>query len=389
MTWPLYRRTAVTGIGWTEYSKESKRTVLDLAAEACQHAIEDAGIDRSEVDSVLCYGLGDTPHPHAVASALGLPVINYYAYYYGGGNVCVATLGTAAMAITSGLAKNVLVFRAMNGRSGQRLGGTGMEAMFRPTNEAQFTFPFGWLSYPQYIAMGARRHMIKYGTTTEDFGHVAVTCRKHAVLNERAMMRKPMTLEDHQNSRPIADPLRLYDICLETDGACALLVSSAERARDLRQPPVHILGAVQGGGPRSGYAFDGFFEWDDLADLYGSYIAPTLWSQAGLGPDDIDVASIYDCFTYSVIAQLEGFGFCKPGEGGQFVRDGRIELGGALPINTHGGLLSEAYIHGLNGAVEMVSQLRGHAGARQVQGAEVALATGFGVTTGCGVVLGR
>ncbi len=388
MTWPLHRRTAVTGIGWTDYTKDSQRSILSLALEACQHAIEDAGIDYGDVDGVLCYGLNDTVHPQAVTTGLGLPRIGYHSNYVGGGNVCVATLGSAAMAITSGMARNVLVYRAMNGRSSTRLGGTGMEERFHATHEAQFTFPFGWLSYPQYIAMAARRHMVKYGTTSEDLAEVAVTCRAHAALNERAMMRRPITVADHQASRMIADPLRLLDICLETDGACAMLVSSAEQARDLRQPPVYILSVAQGGGARPGYAFDGFFEWEEHADLYAQHIAPALWSGAGLGPADVDVASIYDCFTFSVISQLEGFGFCPPGEGGRFVRDGRVALGGELPINPHGGLLSEAYIHGLNGAVEMVSQLRHQSGSRQVPGAEVALATGFGVTTGCAVVFG-
>jgi acetyl-CoA acetyltransferase len=317
-----------------------------------------------------------------------VPEVAWYANYFGGGNMCVSTLGTAAMVIQAGLAKNVVVFRAMNGRSAHRLGGTNTDSMFVPQGEAQFTFPQGWMTYAQYIAMSARRHMVKYGTTSEDFGHVAVTCRAHAVKNDRAMMRTPMTLEDHQESRVIADPFHLYDICLETDGACALLVSSAEEARSLRHAPVYVLGCSMGGGHRPGFAFDGFWTSDDMADVYAKHIAPKLFEQAGLTPGDVGVASVYDCFTYSVIAQLEGFGFCEPGEGGAFVRDGNIGLGGTLPVNPNGGMLSEAYIHGLNGAVEMVSQIRGDSGERQVEGAEVALATGFGTTTGCGVLLG-
>jgi acetyl-CoA acetyltransferase len=388
VSWKLHRSSAVSGIGWTDYSKRSGRTVLSLAVEACQKAIDDAGIDIERVDGVLSYGLNDTVHPQAVATALGLPHLGYYANYFGGGNMCVSTLGTAAMAIDAGLADNVLVFRAMNGRSGHRLGGTDTPSMFRAEGEAQFTMPSGWMTYAQYIAMAARRHMIKYGSSSEDFGHVAVACRTHAAENPRAMMREPLTLEHHQSSRLIADPLRLYDICLESDGACALLVSSAAEAESLRRPPVYVMGCALGGGRRTGYAFDGFYTGDDLADVYAGHIAPRLWEQAGVGPEDVDVASIYDCFTFSVIAQLEGFGFCEPGEGGEFVRDGAIQIGGRLPVNPHGGLLSEAYIHGLNGAVEMVSQLRGEAGARQVPDAQVALATGFGVTTGCAVVLG-
>lgn len=388
MSWNLHRTAAVTGIGWTDYSKQSGRTVLSLAVEACQKAIEDSGIDYDRVDGFVNYGLNDTVHPHAVANALGVPELAWYANYFGGGNMCVSTIGTAAMVIEAGLAKNVVVFRAMNGRSAHRLGGTNTDSMFVSRGEAQFTFPQGWMTYAQYIAMSARRHMIKYGTTSEDFGHVAVTCRAHAEKNDRAMMRAPMTLEDHQASRLIADPFHLYDICLESDGACALLVSSAEEARSLRHEPVYVLGCTMGGGHRPGFAFDGFWTSDDMADVYAKHIAPKLFEQAGLTPADVDVASIYDCFTYSVIAQLEGFGFCEPGEGGAFVRDGNIGLEGTLPVNPNGGMLSEAYIHGLNGAVEMVSQIRGDSGDRQVDGVEVALATGFGVTTGCGVLLG-
>lgn len=387
MTWELARKAAVTGIGWTEYSRQSGRSVLSLALEACQKAIDDAGIDIDRVDGIINYGLNDTVYPHAVATGLGLPNVRHEVMNQAGGNMCVATLAQAAMAIEADMASNVLIFRAMNGRSETRLGGTG-GSVARARGEAQFTKPVGWMSYPQYIAMMARRHMVKYGTTSEDFAHVATTFRKHAALNERAMLRDPMTIEDHQNSRMIVEPFHLYDICLESDGACALLVSGADEARSLDKQPVYILGASHGGGPRPGYAFDGFFTTEDMADMYAKYIADDLWRKAGVGPDDIDVASIYDCFTYSVITQLEGFGFCKPGEGGQYVRDGGIGLGGRLPVNPNGGMLSEAYIHGLNGTVEMVSQLRGDSGARQVDGAEVALATGFGGTTGSGVVLG-
>jgi len=388
MSWVLRGKTAVTGLGWTEYSKSSGRSVLSLAVEACEKAINDSGIDISRVDGILCYGLNDSVHPEAVATALGLHRLGYFANYFGGGGVSAGSVGTAAMVVGAGMADNVLVFRALNGRSQQRIGGTAMEESFaHATGGSQFTFPFGWLSPAQHIAMCARRHMLKYGTTSEDFGQVAVAFRNNAVLNERAMMRKPMTIEDHQNSRMIADPFRLLDICLETDGACAVLVSNADEARSLKQRPVYILGFNQGGGPRPGYALDTFYATEELADLYGQHVAPKMWSLAGVGPKDMDLACIYDCFTFSVISQLEGFGFCDAGEGGQFVRDGRIGLEGELPLNPNGGLLSEGYIHGLNGIVELVSQLRGQSGIRQIKEAEVGLATGFGITTGSGIVM--
>jgi acetyl-CoA acetyltransferase len=388
MTWEFHRKTAITGIGHTDFTRASGRSVLDLALEACAKAIDDAGIDIARVDGIVTYALNDSVYAQAVATGLGLPYLGYYENIDGGGNTCVSSLTTAASLVGSGMAKNVLVFRAMNGRSGHRLGGTDNDGMFQAAGEAQYTMPFGWMSYPQYIAMAARRHMIKYGTTSEDFGRVAVTQRRHAQLNDRAMMRSPLTLEDHQASRLIADPLHLYDICLETDGACATVVSGIAEARDLRHEPVEILGGTLGGGKGSGYGLDGFFMTDDMADCYAIDIAESLWANAGVSPEDIDVASIYDCFTYSVITQLEGFGFCKPGEGAAFVRDGQMDLDGTVAVNPHGGMLSEAYIHGLNGVIEMVYQLRGESGERQRPGARTALATGFGVTTGCAVVLG-
>lgn len=389
MTWQHHRQAAITGVGRTLFSKESGRSVLDLAVEAGLSAIEDSGLDVAEVDGVLTYALNDSVYTQAVATSLGLPSLGFYSNIDGGGNICVSTVLQAAMLVSSGVANNVLVYRAMNGRSGHRLGGTGNVGMFRADGEAQYTMPFGWMSYPQYIAMAARRHMIKYGTTSEDFGRVAVIQRAHAARNERAMMRAPLTLEDHQGSRIIADPLRLFDICLESDGACAVVVSRADRAKDLPNIPVHVLGGVLGGGPANGYGLDGFFMTDDMADCYAADVADQLWSASGVGPRDVDVASIYDCFTYSVLTQLEGFGFVKPGEAAGWIASGGIDLDGDVAVNTNGGMLSEAYIHGLNGVIEMVDQLRGDCGDRQRAGAEVALATGFGVTTGCAVVLAR
>lgn len=381
---------AIVGVGRTELSKDSRRSILSLATEATEMAITDAGLSLDEdLDGLATFGLNDTVPPQAVATALGLQRLRWFLYQHGGGDACCSIVGTAALAVVEGLASTVVVYRAMNGRSEVRLGETGKRGTNEARFEAQYTYPFGWMSYAQYIAMAARRHMVKYGTTSEDFAHVAVTCRQHAVSNPRAMKREPISIEDHQASRMIVDPFRLLDICQESDGACALVVTSAERARDLRQRPVFISACATGGGRRPGYFYDGFFTWEDLADLYGQYIAPDLYRGAGLHPDDIDVASIYDCFTFSVISQLEGFGFCKPGEGGAFVHDGRIGIEGELPVNPHGGLLSEGYLHGMNGVVEMVDQLQGRAAGRQVEGAEVALATGFGCTTGSGLILHR
>jgi acetyl-CoA acetyltransferase len=213
--------------------------------------------------------------------------------------------------------------------------------------------------------------MAKYGTTSMQFGAIAVASKKHGAMNERAQIREPITLEDHQLSRFIAEPFHIFDCCLETDGACALVVTSAERARDLKHPPVYISAGI-GGMFGDGTGDRSTPGWE----RYGTKLAPRLFADAGVTPKDIDVAELYDCFSYMVLVTLEDFGFCEKGEGGPFVEGGRIELGGELPVNTHGGLMSEGYMQGLGHVLSATEQLRGDAGIRQVQGAEIALTTG-------------
>lgn len=248
------------------------------------------------------------------------------------------------------------------------MGGTGRGVPVSP--EVQYQAPYGYVAPPQQFAMYARAHMLRYGTRAEHFGRLAVTQRANAVKNPRALMRTPITLDDYLSSRWIAEPFRLLDCCLETDGACAVVVTTAERARSLRRPPVLISGAAWGGGT-SHLSGGGA----DPTVTAAAALAPRLYAQAGLGPGEVDVAELYDCFTYSVIVQLEDYGFCAKGEGGPYVESGATALDGPLPVNTHGGFLSEGYVHGLNHVAEAVSQLRGDAGDRQVPGAEVALST--------------
>jgi acetyl-CoA acetyltransferase len=382
--WTLRDKYAIAGIGYTHYSNNSGTTVLNLALEACRNALADAGMDVSEVDGVVSYHFNDSVPSIAVATGLGLPEARYAIEFSSGGNAANLIVQTAAAAIEAGLAKNVLCFRAMNGRSGFRLGG-GRELSSRGIT--QYTAPFGWITYPQAMAMWCRRHMIKYGTTSKQLGRIAVEFRANAARNERAIMRQPMTLADHQASRIIVDPFHLFDICLESDGACAVLVTSAARAKDLRRKPIYIMGAAYGGGPNQGDDLFDAIRWPDHTQNFTSYIAKDLWGSAGVGPADVDVAEIYDCFTYTVIMGLEGLGFCPHGEGGRFVESGGIAFEGTLPVNTHGGLLSEAYIHGFNHVVEAVEQLRGMAGPRQVPGAEIAVTTGGAMTCGSALVL--
>jgi acetyl-CoA acetyltransferase len=255
-----------------------------------------------------------------------------------------------------------------------------------------FGMAYGMLMAAAAYALPTRRHMHLYGTTGEQLGTIAVTFREHASRNPRAVMgQKPMTLEDHQASPMIADPHRLFDCCLESDGACAVVVTTAERARDLAKRPVEILASEQG-APK-GYAFGTFTNANVPDELYATgaceEMAGRLWGKAGLGPQDVDVAQIYDHFTGCVLMQLEDYGFCKRGEGGPFVESGALSWhGGSLPTNTHGGSLSEAYIHGLNHVVEGVRALRGES-TSPVEGAEVCLVTSAACVPSSALILGR
>ncbi|HXA60520.1 MAG TPA: acetyl-CoA acetyltransferase [Streptosporangiaceae bacterium] len=359
----LRDKAAIAGVGYTPFSKNSGVSTLTLACDAILAALADAGLTVDDVDAIATHRVGDSTPPWVVAPALGVPEVTWYLDQFGGGSVSHSVIAQAAMAVASGVASTVVCYRAINARSEFRMGGTGRGPA--PLFDVQYQAPYGYFAPPQQFAMFARTHMNRYGTTHEQFGAVAVAQRAHAVKNPRALKRDPITLDDYLASRYIAEPLRLLDCCLETDGACAVVVTSAERARDLAQPAVLISGAAWGGG-------DSMFSGTstDFTVTEAARIAPRLYGMAGVGPADIDVAEIYDCFTYSVIVQLEDYGFCAKGSGGPYA-----ESGSAVPFNTHGGFLSEGYVHGMNHVAEAVSQLRGTAGDRQVPGAEIALST--------------
>jgi acetyl-CoA acetyltransferase len=380
----LRDKYAIVGVGTTDYSANSGRTVRSLAIEASANAIADAGLKPADIDGLVSYNFNDSVPAIAVATGLGIPDAGYAVDFLAGGNAANLIVLSAVAAIEAGLADTVVCYRAMNGRSGFRLGGGREMAAAGPT---QYTAPFGWITYPQAMAMWCRRYMIKYGLTPEQLGEVAVTFRDNARDNPRAMQRKPLTMADYLASRMIVDPFRLYDICLETDGACAVVVTTAERARDMRQKPVYIMGGAYGGGPSQGDDLFDCIRWPDHSTNYSHYIAEDLWRSAGIGPKDIDVAEIYDCFTYSIFMQLEGLGLCGLGEAGAFIQEGNIRRDGKLPVNTHGGLLSEGYIHGFNHVVEAVEQLRGQSGSRQVANAEIALTTAGAMTCGSAMIL--
>src|SRR5271170_7278792 len=304
----------IAGIGWTEYSKKSGRTVRSLASEASLKSIEDAGLKVSDIDGFVSFNFNDSVPAIAVATEIGVPAARYANDFLSGGNAANMIILTAAAVIEAGLAETVVCYRAMNGRSGFRLGGGRDLSAYGIT---QFTAPYGWITYPQAMAMWCRRHMIEYGTTSAQLATLAVTFRENALRNPRAMMKTPLTTEDYFASRMIVDPFRMYDICLESDGACAALVTSAERARDLRKKPVLISSAVYGGGPAQGEDLFDLLRWPDHSHNCYKYLAHDLWGAAGIEPKDLDFAQIYDCFTYSVLMALEGLGFCDEGEGGE------------------------------------------------------------------------
>ncbi|MGH6617324.1 thiolase C-terminal domain-containing protein [Sphingomonas sp.] len=383
--WTLKDKYAIAGIGYTDFTKNSGRTVRALASEACLAAVNDAGLDLSEIDGFCSFNMGDSAPGIAVATELGIPDVQWAVDLYAGGNAANLIVSNAAAAIEAGMATNVLCFRAMNGRSGFRFGG-GEQAL-TAAGPSQYSAPFGLMTYAQMMAMWCQRYRSKYGLTPEQLGTIATTFRDNATRNPRAMMRTPLSMDDYLASRMIVEPFRMYDICIESDGACAVLVTSAERARDLKQKPVYITSAVYGGGPNQGDDLSDLLRWPDHSHNAFKYLADDLWGAAGIAPKDLDFAQIYDCFTYSVLMALEGLGFCKEGEGGDWVQGGRIARGGEMPLNTNGGLLSEAYIHGFNHVIEAVQQLRGDAGDRQVPGAKIGLTTAGAMTCGGALIL--
>ncbi|MBB3051258.1 acetyl-CoA acetyltransferase [Prauserella isguenensis] len=379
---------AIAGIGATEFSKDSGRTELRLASECVSAALADAGLSASDVDGLVTFTM-DGNAEIALARELGIPELTFFSRVHYGGGAAAATVQQAAMAVATGAADVVVAYRAFNERSGNRFGQVS-SAVAQQVNTSGvdngYHYPAGLATPAATVAMVARRYLHEYGASSEDFGRIAVTVRKHAATNPHAWFHgKPITLADHQASTWVAEPLHLLDCCQESDGGVALVVTSAERARDLRRPPAVIAGAAQGSGPDQ-YIMTSYYR-DDLAALPEmGVVGGQLWRQSGRTTSDVDVAVLYDHFTPYVLMQLEELGFCGRGEAKDFVADGRLELDGQLPLNPHGGQLGEAYIHGMNGIAEAVRQLRGTA-ANQVAGAETVLVTaGTGVPTS-GLVL--
>jgi acetyl-CoA acetyltransferase len=388
----LSGKAAIVGIGATDFSKNSGRSELRLAAEAVLDALDDAGLSPSDVDGLTTFTM-DTNKEIAVGRATGMGNLRFFSQvHYGGGAAC-GTVAHAAMAVATGLADVVVAYRAFNERSGMRFGqvqsrlaGSAEVEADSTTADNSFSYPHGLSTPAAQVAMIAQRYMHWSGATSRDFGAISVADRKHAAKNPKAYFyEKPITIEDHQNSRWIAEPLRLLDCCQETDGAVAIVVTSVERARDLKQRPAVIEAAAQGSSPDQ-YTMVSYYR-PELGLPEMGVVGQQLWHQSGLSPADIQTAVIYDHFTPFTLIQLEELGFCGKGEAKDFIADGAVEVGGRLPINTHGGQLGEAYIHGMNGIAEGVRQLRGTS-LNPVPDVEHVLVTaGTGVPTS-GLILG-
>jgi acetyl-CoA acetyltransferase len=376
------RQAAIVGVGYTDFSRDSGRTVLELALGSVTRALADAGLEASAVDGLLSYHMGDSVPVTTVARALGLPRLRWHNDIAGGGSQCASILGDAAMAVSAGLAETVVIYRALNGRTGKRMGqiplGSGDD------HEADFLTPFGFRGPVNLMALVAQRYASDRNLTQDDMAALAVQQRAKAVSNPKALMREPLTARDYLDSPMIASPLRRLDCCLETDGACALVVTSAERARALSKAPVLIHAAVRGGGP-------GCTAMDKAGThptgIFSRLVAPMIFDAAGMTLGDIDLLQLYDGYSYLLLNQLEDFGFCDAGGAAELIRSGRLGRTGDLPTNLNGGLLSEGYVHGLNNVVEAVEQLRGTAGDRQAADVTTALCTGFGGSYGSAAIL--
>ncbi len=379
----LKDKACIVGVGESAFTRGSGKTELRLMLEASLAAIGDAGLKPHDIDGIVGPPIGSVAE-HFAAN-LGIEDLRFATTVHMGGASPVVSLQAAAMAVASGIATNVLIPLGWNGYSSNpvRGGGARAETGEKPMPEPNpmmntigaFYLPYGATVPVQWYAWLATRHKHLYGTPFETMGAIAVNGRANAHLNEKAMMRgRPLTMDDYLAARWVSYPFRLYDCCLETDAACAVVVTSAERARDLKHPPVYISGVAEG----HPYPADDIPARPDPFVIGLSFAAPKAFAMAGVTHKDVDFLEVYDCFTYVVMLQIEAMGFCKRGEIKDFITPERIRLGGELPLNTHGGLLSEAHVWGMNHIVEAARQLRRQCGPRQVKDAEIGLVTGWG-----------
>ena len=401
----IRREVAIVGIGQTAYGKALPGTAWDLALEAILGALADAGLEPRDVDGICRFAPPFEPvsEPQLVR-ALGIPELRFFAESPLGGEALGAVLAHAAAAVTAGLAGTVVVYRALSQSRGGRFGRADGRGPGGPAGSAgaaadadvvvpeednrSFAWPYGLMSPGQLFALWARRYAIVHGLSDEDLtralGTIAITQRAYANNNQNAMMRdRKMDVDDYRGARMISEPLRLFDLCLENDGACAYVVTSAGRARRLRDDPVYVLSATQTLSPYREPM--GIYVTGELLELFPPATAMRLFTEAGVGRGDIDVAEFYDATSYMPLRSLESYGFVPDGQAWRYVTEAGTGPGSPLPVNTHGGHLSEAYLHGMNGVLEAVRQLRGTA-SNQVPGAAVAL---VGAPAGSAMILAR
>lgn len=358
-TAPKYLRDkyAIIGVGETTYTRGSGRTTRALATWAIRNAMADAGLKPGDVDGMMSYSGGDSTPSPMVAADLGIR-LNYHMDVIGGGSSTEALVGIAIGVIEAGMCNTVVLFRSMNGYSQTRIGGTGARARAPLAGDRLHNAAYGWFSPGQSFSQTFMRHMHDYGTTPEQVAHVKVAHSHHASQNPKAYYKQRVTVEDVISSRFIVKPLHLLDCCVETDNATAIIITSAERASDYRHTPARILSVV-GKCCKPGNDIHLHHQYGPLSTVAGHWAKDILWPNAGVGPDEIDVTGAYDAFTFTSMMQLEDYGFCKKGEGGDYVSSGIIRLGGDRPNNTSGGHLCEGYTHGMNMVIENVRQLRG------------------------------
>ena len=351
----LRDKYAIIGVGETTYTRGSGMTTRALGTWAIKNAMDDAGIPAAEIDGMMSYSGNDSTASPMLAGDLGIR-LNFYMDVQGGGSSSEALIGLAIGAIEAGMCETVVDFRSMNGYSQVRIGGTGARASVPVGGDALHTAAYGWFSAGQSFSPTFMRHMYDYGTTPEQVAMVKVIHSEHASNNPKAYYKQRVTVEDVVNSRMICKPLHLLDCCVETDNATALIVTRAERAYDYAQTPARILGVA---GRVCKPRIDMHFQHGPISTVAGHYIKDIIYRNAGVGPEDIQCTGAYDAFTFTSMLQLEDYGFCKKGEGGDYVSSGIMRLGGERPNNTSGGHLCEGYTHGMNMIIENVRQLRG------------------------------
>ena len=353
----LRGKYAICGVGETAYRRGSTQSTRSLATEAVGKAMADAGLEAGDVDGMLSYSGADSTFAPLVANDLGIR-LNFYMDVFGGGSSTEALIGIAIGVIEAGMCRTVAIYRAMNGYSQIRIGGTGARSAVPVVGDQIHHRAYGWQSAGQMFAPAFLRHMYDYGTTAEQVAHVKVAHSKHASNNPKAYYRKRCSVEDVVTSRMICTPLHLLDCCVETDNATCIIVTRLDRARDCRHAPA-VIQSVAGRVSKPRGDIHLHYQSGPISTVAGHYAKEILWPNAGLGPEDVDLTGSYDAFTFTTMLQLEDYGFCKKGEGGDYVSSGIIELGGKRPNNTSGGHLCEGYTHGMNMVIENTRQLRG------------------------------